>query len=142
MIVFFDSTVFINDYPMTGPEFRTFLSSLLQIDAHLYVPQVVLDEVRNHHHEQVLAFREKYQKVMEPLLASAVRLGIPEAQPFLDAESVEQYHKDFVARLEEQLKAIGTTVVGYPPVSHEELVQRDLARKNLFPKKGRAIETA
>ncbi len=128
MRVVLDSNVICRDFPLVGSTFRVFFDGLARAGHSLHVPQVVIDEVLN-------KYPEELRKVKKSLDEARRVMGEIES-PFTNAtieELVEAYRDMLLSRFEE----VRTTIMDYPDVPHEAVVQRALNRRKPFAPSGR-----
>lgn len=125
MRVVLDTNILVSDFMLQGTEFRTLFSESPGLGYALCIPQVVVDETVN-----------KFSEEMERLYKEARRLGVlgmifPEvsATTITSAEAAREAYQTYLDRL---LQREGMQIVGYPSVSHKDLVDRALARRKPF----------
>jgi hypothetical protein len=114
----------------TNPE-RLILDAATKGQVVLVVPELVIREVMN-------VWRERATEQMTKASAEMVRLaayGISAAAP--GPEDLERRGAEVEAEMRAKLAAAGASVPGFPPVSHEEIVQRALDRRQPFDARGK-----
>jgi predicted nucleic acid-binding protein len=121
MYVILDSTVFIPDYFLNKPHhvlFRNFANKSL--GDKIRVPKVVFEEVLNKYKEECLKIDAQTRSV----------------NPEYKDNAGKRYRK-YSRKLVEILKELNAGYLKYPPVSHEEIVKRDLNRRKPFSESGK-----
>jgi hypothetical protein len=136
--VVLDANVFISDVWMEGTAFRIFRSSAPRLSATVYVPRVVVEEVVgwfSREVDQLVAGQKKaevtWRRLHGPLRVTD--LSIPESQTL-----IAQFKRELLFRL----KSEQITVLDYPSVSHQVLVQRAVHRRRPFRDDGRGYRDA
>lgn len=128
-----DSNVFIADYWIRSPSFVLLRDFLKKTDATLVVPKIVIEEVVNHHAEDV---GRLVTKVRSTYRDSARLLRNYKAQP---PEAIYQHdhadsYEDFILS---QLKTLKARIPEYGDIPHKEIVRRDLRRRRPFQENGK-----
>ncbi len=131
-----DSTVFIADYWLRSPSFVLLRDFLNKTSATLVVPEVVFEEVVNHHKEDITKVRSNIRTA----LREAGRLirnfwGAREMDSWRSPSRtpLDPYHK-FLAS---ELGALNAKIPSYSEIPHEEIVKRDLQRRRPFQQSGK-----
>jgi hypothetical protein len=133
--VVLDSTVFIADYWLRSSSFVLLREFLKKSSAKLVVPRIVLEEVINHHREDL----EEIKTEMRNTNRKAGRLLRFFRGPITEMVAVIKKIKDdpYDKFLDGELKAIGASVIDYKDIPHEDVVARDLRRSRPFQKSGK-----
>lgn len=128
MRVVLDSNIICRDYQLTGSTFRVFFDGLARSGHSIYMPQVVIHEVENNYAKELVK--------IDRFVAKARRvLGTEIESPLADAtveDLVEEYHRELLSRF----AGVGATIMDYPDVAHEAVVQRVLDRRKPFSESG------
>src|SRR5574341_149436 len=124
MKVILDTNIFVSDFMLDKPAFRTLLSRLGTAGLTLYVPRIVWDEAVN-----------KYREEFEKTSSQMKKLGL--TLPHLhnsgrDLTTAEEAKEEYSRLLQQRLKGVGAAILNYPDISHEKLVSRALARRKPF----------
>lgn len=133
MRVVLDSNIICRDFRLVGSTFRVLFDGLARAGHSLHVPQVVIDEVLNKYAEQL-------RKIKKSLDEARRVVGEIES-PFTNAtieELVEAYRDMLLSRFEQ----VRATIIDYPDVPHEAVVQRALNRRKPFAPSGRGYRDA
>lgn len=133
--VVLDSTVFIADYWLRSPSFVLFREFLKKAHTTLVVPQVVLEEVINHHREDVEIVRSELRRAHREIARLLPHFSIKEdyGAAIYKAQQKVSY-KEF---LNSELKGLGTLLLDYSEIPHKDVVSRDLRRKRPFQQSGK-----
>ena len=124
MKIVIDTNIFFHDFMLDGTEFRTLFSELPRLGYVLCLPQIVYDETIN-------KFLEETRKVYD----NAKKLGVSAIQfsnfpnPSISPENAKESYQAYFTKTLQNLNA---ELIGYPPVTHQNLVERALARKKPF----------
>jgi hypothetical protein len=131
-IVFLDTTVLFADLSMSGVHFRILFAGIKHHNTQLMVSQVTLDEAARH-------FGDRRQKAVDDLrnaYRELLRIGEGSlGEPNVDVFGFYPFHDP--ARWQ-----VTPTVLPYPEVTHETLVERDLSRRKPFTEKGKGYRDA
>ena len=132
MKVILDSSVFIRDFQMDSPSFRTFLSQHAIVGHQFIMLEIVRDEVLNKYKE--LLFEQKC-KIDSGIKDIRSKTGTDLAFPIAD-EDIAQMVAEYERHLHELLRQFKATILGYPSVPHKKIVDRALQRKKPFDSNG------
>lgn len=131
-IVFLDTTALYADLSMSGVHFRILFAGVQHLKVELMVSQVTLDEAARH-------FGDRRQKAVDDLRAAyreLLRIGeLGLGEPNVDVVG-------FYPFLDREHWRVAPTVLPYPDVTHEALVDRDLSRRKPFTDKGKGYRDA
>lgn len=130
-----DSTVFIADYWLRSPSFVLFRQFLKKTQTSLVVPQVVLEEVINHHREDVEAVKLELRQTRREIARLLPRFSIREE--YLAAVNRTQQEVPYGEFLNSELKQLGALLPDYSGIPHKDVVSRDLRRKRPFQQSGK-----
>lgn len=128
MRIVIDSNIICADWRLASSTSRVFLDGLARTGDSLYVPQLVLDEAKNKYAEELQRCKSQIDSLVSKIGRMADR---PFSSPIADADVgpfLEEYGQTLGARL---LRA-GATILDYPAVPHQTVVQRALARRKPF----------
>ena len=131
MNIIIDSNIIDRDFQLTGHSFRVFFNGLSKIGAVLYVPQIVIDEVKNKFDEKLTSNLRELKKLTGEMIS------LPVAKK-KNQELTEKYN----AMVCQKFASVNAIIPAYPKTTHQELVQRALLRKKPFSKSGRGYRDA
>ena len=140
MHLLIDSTEFCKDFNLQGPDFRVLLDVVVQTGDSIYVPQVVIDEVCNKYREKLQSSRLKIQSEYEEL--GRLTLGQVSNSREVTDEEIARVTERHRAALLKRLRDAKATILPYPEIPHEQLVQRALMRKKPFSESGAGYRDA
>jgi hypothetical protein len=134
-IIILDSNVFIADYWLRSPSFVLLRHFLSKTKATIAVPTIVVEEVVNHHKEDVTALRS----TILTALRDATRLMRQfKGRQGLIAEIIRTEKEDpFEKFLLSELQGLNAQISDYDAIPHSDIVKRDLRRKRPFQQSGK-----
>lgn len=133
MIVILDSNIFTADFHMSGNNFNLFMDFLNRTDSKLYVPRVVLLEVKNNFKGGMQKARDGIQGQITGLKRRIVDIKLE--NPLTD-NYIEQECQLYFEEFDEKLKSIGAEILEHPNVSHQAIVERAIYKKKPFKQNG------
>lgn len=136
-----DSNAIIADYWLRSPSFVLLQEFLKKTGAALVVPQVVLEEVINHHREEL----ETVKSEMQATHRKATRLfrSFPRVSGHMVALNKSRFRDPYDRFLPAELKnRFGAQIIDYQDIPHREVVARDLKRTRPFQQSGRGYRDA
>ena len=132
MRIVIDSNIICSDFHLAGTMFRVFFDGLARMGDSLYVPQLVLDEVKNRYSEKL----EGCRYAIDSELHEVRRLtGKPFSSP-VPEDTAQAIIEEYGQTLEDRLHKAGAFIVEYPGVAHQAIVQRALSRMKPFTESG------
>ncbi len=132
MHIVLDANIIIAEGYGDSDQFQILLSNLDNLHHRLYVPQSVIEEV-------VAKFERDYDEDTREIsrrmrnLSWRLNRRLPSPIDGLDGENESTL---FRRRLEERFSGSNCMILGYPDISHEELVRRASARVKPFNEEG------
>jgi hypothetical protein len=117
---------------MDSPSFRTFLSQYANAGHQFIVFELVRDELLNKYSEELLDQKRDIDKVIREIRS---RTGKEIRVPLSD-DDINQMCDEYAEQLEEKFDQSKATIVGYPSVSHKDVVIRALQRRKPFDSEG------
>jgi PIN domain-containing protein len=135
MRIVLDTTAFRKDFSLNSPDMRLLREYLNRTGSNLFVPAIVLDEIKNSHRESLEKTKFSLLADLRQLLAWS-NLTLPDID--VEGES-DRYIETLTRRLQLQYRA---RFLPYPDISHNVLVSRDLARRKPFSESGRGYRDA
>lgn len=135
-----DSNVFIGDYWLRSSSFVLLREYLKKTSATLVVPQIVLEEVINHHREALDKVKTEIREVRRTLsrLLRSARGPSSELAEIIKTNKDDPYDKF----LENEFEKMGTQVPDYKDIPHKDIVARDLRRVRPFQQSGKGYRDA
>ncbi len=131
MIVVLDTNVLCQDWHLAGSNFRTFFEGVKAVPVSLKIPAVVMDEVVNKFRETLL---ERLREASAGLHAMGQLLGRePAPTPTVDVVAEAARYRKHVENL---VAGCSGEVLPYPKITHEKVVERELARRKPFRENG------
>lgn len=128
MHIFLDTTVLRSDFHLSSPDARLLEQFVRTTGARLAIPAVVIEEAKNKLREELENSRTELGKLSRLLHAA------PQPLPTVDVDAkVLKYERHLRDRLTKSFRAV---LPGFPTVSHQEIVRRDLNRRKPFHKSG------
>jgi len=100
----------------------------------LYIPRIVIDEVQNKYAEELVQ--------IDKFVAKAQRVIGGEIESPLAHATIEERGEAYRQMLESRFAQVGATIVDYPAVPHEVVVQRALRRRKPFSKSDKGYRDA
>lgn len=135
MRIVLDTTALRKDFSLNSPDIRLLREYLHKTGSNLYIPAIVLDEVKNSH-------REALEKTKLDLLANMRQL-LAWSNIILPDIDVEAETSKYASALKERLqKDFRSRFLPYPEINHEVLVSRDLSRRKPFNESGKGYRDA
>ena len=128
MNVILDANLLVADFHLSGKDFRLLWSEASRIPADIFLPRVAFDETVNKYRERLekqLSVSTKHAKMLGHLLNR-------DLAPCLPPSSLQRLVLDYESELQSTLTKRRVKVLPYPSVSHQKMVQRDLARMKPF----------
>lgn len=127
-MIFVDSNILCSNFYMRGPSFE-----VMKKVGTIVIGEIVFDEVINKYREMLTEHLQKAQKSID-----GVNRFFPSdiviLSPSIDVESSCEQYRDF---LEMHIIESGLSIPeGYPPLTHKEIVSRELQRKKPFKPNG------
>lgn len=126
------------DWLLSGPSFALLERAVQQGEISLFVPEIVVEEVKNKHREHLEKRSEEFQgsgRDINQLLEAADRFQLP----VIDIDAAQSSYE---RRLDQRLRELGAQRPGYAEIPHQRLVERDLSRKRPFQESGRGYRDA
>ena len=150
MKIFLDSNIIIADYNLSSPYFQVLESFLRRTNSSLFVPLIVLEEVKSKYREDLLQASRKFWDALKRLYylewslqserskwPSEFEIPSPADNPLLDVErKVEGYFN----YLESRLKLIDAQRPDYPTVPHARVAERAITRRKPFSEAGKGYK--
>ncbi len=132
MRVVLDTSILCQDPRLVSTAFRVFLDGLPLVPVQLQIPEVVLDETMNRYREDLVASSASLKGALDSLgrLLPSNKFNV--ALPDLDTALLQQ--RQF---LDASFSRVKAKVLPYPKVSHQKVVERDLARRRPFTREGK-----
>lgn len=130
-----DANVFVADYWLRSPSFVLLRDFLKKTNALLVVPKIVLEEVINHHSEEL---RREYSDIRK-VLREAGRLirnlkGHPDLTNAIFKKSRQDPYEKF---LSSELASLNAKILDYSSIPQADVVGRDLKRRKPFQESGK-----
>lgn len=130
--VVIDSNIICADFQMTGSSFRVFFDGLKRNEIELYVPEIVIDEVKSKYTEELQKCKSKTEQIaLDIKRLTGKPISFSTISDFIQ-KAIDEYSR----MLERQFTNVGAFIIDYPKVSHKTLVQRALSRRKPFTKAG------
>jgi len=137
MRVVLDSSILCRDFHLSSSHFRVFLNEATRTGHTVYVPEVVFEEVANKFCELLASHVEEVNRAIQKVERfAAIRLRRPIGQ-----RRVRQYCARYRRELRDKLAPVAS-FLGYPAVTHQDLVSRALKRFRPFQPKGTGYRDA
>ncbi len=133
MKIFFDANILIADYHLSSPYMGVLITFLHRTDAKLFVPIVVLEEVKQKYREHLLQETKKFEKSLKQMKYLAPSLEFVNPQMDIKAQG-EVYSKKLESSLQFFLNA---KYLDLPSVSHDLVVKRAINKRKPFSDSGR-----
>lgn len=131
MLVILDSTVLVGDRLLRSNDMQLLLTAARRGGLRLAISAVTYRETINNTREQAQDALDK----MAGAAASLRRLRVPTTD-FVTELTAESVASDYELFLQRELDRHRVGVLPIPPISHEVIVERALARRKPFDKKG------
>lgn len=125
-----DANVFLQDPRMTSEDWRLVREFIRRGEGRLIVPELVLQETVNKFRERLAEYQAEVQES-----ASKLTNLIGSTCNVADLK-IESEARHYDAYLRSKLTGMGTLILPFPKISHQELVNRDLAQIKPFAPKG------
>ena len=133
MYVVLDSNVIIQkDWHLTSPAALVLLAASRDSGVHLALPELVIREVATKHREREQATIAKLESTRRSLIALQAAFSSDDRVPVEPVS--DSWAADFRVRLRDAL----TEILPLDSASHDELIERALARRRPFDGEGRA----
>lgn len=134
MRVVLDSSIMCRDFQTSGSPFRVLFDGLAPAGHSLYIPRIVIDEVQNKYAEELVK--------IDRFVAKTQRVIGREIESPLAHATIEERREEYRQVLESRFAEVGATIVDYPDVPHEVVVQRALGRRKPFSNSGKGYRDA
>ena len=129
MKVIIDSNTVIPDkYRLDSSAFQVFLGELDRTGHSLCVPKLVIDEIENKYAERLRSL----QKKIEGNVANVTRMTGEKIELSINESFIQAAIQRYDEELRKKLASSNATILDYPDISHEFLVERALLRKRPF----------
>jgi hypothetical protein len=132
MWVMLDSTTILSDPRLEGGAFQVLFTAARRLRVSIAVPNVVVDEVCNHVHEQLRDIALRSDKLAREL----ERYADVHAETVMPLSAVAEAGATYRQRLLKKLREANVRLLPYPRVGHKAVVAMDLARRNPFKRDG------
>jgi hypothetical protein len=132
--VVLDSNVIIGDYWLRSPSFVLLYDFLKRTGAKLVVPQIVVEEVINHHREDLQTVKSQMQTAHRQ--SGRLLRNVPSVAGQIVALNRNSSRDPYSSFLPTELKRVGAQVIDYSDISHKDIVARDLKRTRPFQQSG------
>ena len=135
-----DSNVLISDYWLRSPSFLLLREFLGRAKATLVVPKIVLEEVVNHHREDLAKLKSEIRDTVREAgrLLRNVKGSAKWWVEISKTDSADPYEKFLSA----ELAAMKAKVPDYANIPHADVVSRDLRRRKPFQQSGKGYRDA
>lgn len=117
---------------MVSPSFRTLLSQYAKAGYQFFMLELVRDELINKYKEMLY---EQKRKLDDGIKEIRLKTGKELAAPLTD-DGIIQMTDEYADHIQTQMKQFNVTMLGYPTVPHQKVVQRALQRKKPFDAEG------
>ena len=135
--VILDTNIIFNDFHLKGAKIKSLCESVKLTGDTVHIPKVVVDESINKYREKI----EECKSAIDKAMSNFKRLaGEVVGDNFMYEEFMKEESKQYADNFMKRLRELEINIIPYPSTSHQELVKRDLARKNHFKKQGKVIE--
>lgn len=125
-------------YRLDGPHVAIMERAILLGALELVVPQIVVEEIRNKHREELLRLQEDVR-----LRVSKLNLILPsDGQLTFDMPKIDMVAEDFTSRFDKRLNELRAVRPGYSDIPHADIVRRDLERRRPFQETGKGYRDA
>ena len=131
VVLVVDTNVLGVDPPLAGNAMLRLLDASQQEQLRLVVPELVVREAANAWSDAVAEQLRTVERAERRLADLGVRTAEPTMGP------LEALRGDKEAEIRAELNRVGATCVALPPCSHEEIVERALARRQPFDASGK-----
>lgn len=139
MKVVLDTNIIFSDFHLKGAKIKGLCESVKFTGDSVYIPAIVVDESINKYREKIQECKSKIDKSISDFkrLTGKDIKDNPISDEFISKETDE-----YATLFKKQLQNLDIKIIPYPPVSHQELVKRDLARKRPFQESGKGYRDA
>lgn len=133
LVIVLDTNILFGDWWLRNAHLKVLFQALTKIDAQVYIPQVVIDELLVKHSEALASLATKLGQ-QKP---EWDRLFRDKRFPGLDPSVIETEKQAYKDRLLEELDEAGAQIWPYPSVPHDEIIDRLLKRSKPFASEGK-----
>lgn len=124
MLVVIDANVFCADFQMMGNAFRIFMSESRRVGLEPCVPESVRDEVLNKFRVKLVKLAEKTEDAVQ---AASTSIGKDIINLVLPKQEIQRLCSQYQKHFKDVSLRHNFRFLPYPQVSHEDLVERELA---------------
>ncbi len=132
MKIIIDTNIFCQDYHLQGTAFRLFLDGLSVIPASIYIPKIVIEEIVNRYKEDLTNLLFSIKKSQKQLKRLVPQFNDSIITTIKIDDHVDLYKTALLSKLQNS----NCTIMPYPNISHELVIQQDLQRKKPFKLNG------
>ena len=127
MVIILDTTELFRDPHLSGPDWLLVATFLERVDAHLIVPEVVLDEAARH-------FESKLTQALDAVSRAQgqIKKLVPDALLPLPAMDVPQLQGEYRQALEARLGQMGAMIAPHSVILLDTILQRSLTGRKPF----------
>lgn len=127
MKVTLDTNILVQDYWLQNFSSKLFLDGLKHASITLYIPEIVIDEIVNKFKEQLT---EKYNNYLknEKELNKILR----KENNTLLSINIDKETKEYKTYLMNKLKSIKCSILPYPDIAHQKIVNRIFEKRKPF----------
>jgi hypothetical protein len=134
-IIVLDANLFIADYWLRSPSFVLLRHFLSKTKATLAVPKIVVEEVVNHHKEDIATVRANILTAFRD--ATRLMRKFKRGEGLIAAIAKAQIQDPYDKFLSSELTGLNAQISDYSEISHTDIVKRDLRRKRPFQQSGK-----
>lgn len=130
MRIVIDSNIIYEDFQMDGSKFRLLFDALNKTGDLLYIPQIVIDEVKTIYAEDIGGHKNRADK----LISKIERMTNKELHHIITDEFIQDAITSYDHTLSRILRHQAVEILDYPEISHQGVVERISSRKKPFGK--------
>lgn len=124
--IIIDTNFVYHDFYLRGMNIMALTEYVHRLGYNVYMSQIVLDEMVNHHRKAVDDQVKKIEEINDAW--QKLSNGIPLLKNVESKEVLDQYNDMLRSRCE----SLQISILGYPSVKHQEVVKRDLDERRPF----------
>lgn len=123
--IIIDTNVVHLDYTLSKPRITALCSTCASLDHIVFIPDVVVDELVKQYKEEVCAYAEQFNKVLNQMN----RRGVSVPATPLDKQALTSKYE---TTLRAKIASLGIRIIGYPKTAHKDIVARELCKRKPF----------
>lgn len=133
-----DTNIIFPDFRLNSIPFRVLFEGLKRTEVQLYIPMIVIDEIKGKYFEELQKCKHKTEQIVRDIQRlTGKSISFPDFNSI-----IQKSNEEYCQTINAQFAKVGALIVDYPKVDHKTLVQRALYRRKPFTEGGRGYRDA